>query len=558
MTLLYLRYHWLRLVRHFRTQRLAKSITAALFIAILSVVGRGIYLYVRAGFILMKNDAYLNIALPFYVYELFFLIISYLVFVSGITAGLWMLFRPKNDTWIVSSPAFGSLPWYAASRIFAVSLWPLIILALPALLALGSVYQLGFLPLSLAFLALVFLTVLSVGLVMLALFGIAKILYHVRTSGGRRFLSMGSLVGAVALVIALLTAFLWRMTAPRDVLYLFAPSSPAAASSTLTTITALFGGLPSHAAAQVMLVLQKGLVGDALFPLFGLACFAVAAIALMALFHRWYLPLWQLLQEGRFMASTRAEARTVKPTRFPRFFGGALGALFEKELLTHTRDLKNALWLLFMCVLLVIQTSLNMFLRYNMARYRVAPAEILGIVETLQIVTILYFVSAFVLRFAFPSFSTERKTAWILGSAPVSFGRIFVAKLLFFASIFVALGIAIGSANAAVLGVAPVELGTLLLFLAVTIVFITLFGMVMGARFPNFETDDPQVLSTSLPGLAVTFGSLFYGGLGAFFFYAFLKTGNGIGLVAYEALSVAVIVLLLVLVPRSLRTMEFV
>jgi hypothetical protein len=89
-------------------------------------------------------------------------------------------------------------------------------------------------------------------------------------------------------------------------------------------------------------------------------------------------------------------------------------------------------------------------------------------------------------------------------------------------------------------------------------VFVVTLGLVLGAIFPNFDTDDPEVLGTSLPGLAFVFGSLIYGGLGAGAYYYYLSRGYGFTLVLFELITVALVGFMLVATPRLLRRIEFV
>jgi Zn-dependent protease with chaperone function len=91
------------------------------------------------------------------------------------------------------------------------------------------------------------------------------------------------------------------------------------------------------------------------------------------------------------------------------------------------------------------------------------------------------------------------------------------------------------------------------------ILFLVTFGLGLGAIFPNFDSDDPEVISTSLPGLAFIFGSLFYGGVGAYLFYGFLMGNATIGaLVGFDALTILLGIAILGLSLRSLRKFEFV
>jgi ABC-2 type transport system permease protein len=200
---------------------------------------------------------------------------------------------------------------------------------------------------------------------------------------------------------------------------------------------------------------------------------------------------------------------------------------------------------------------LNILLGDNIAKHAADAVFSLQTIEALQYLTVVFFVSAFVLRFAFPSFSTEMKTAWIIGSAPVEYKKIFWAKFFFYSMIFVIIGLGVGWLNLSVLKL-PVNVGALLFFyFFLAIMFVSVLGLALGAIYPNFETDDPQVLSTSLPGLGFIVASLLYGGLGAWLIYRSISFGLNLYVLGYITISVLIMLWLLRKATRSLDKIEF-
>jgi len=143
-------------------------------------------------------------------------------------------------------------------------------------------------------------------------------------------------------------------------------------------------------------------------------------------------------------------------------------------------------------------------------------------------------------------------------SSPVNMKKVYYAKLLFYGASFLAVGVVVGLLNIAILQF-PI-LSALLSFIMflTAIIFVTVYGLSLGAIFPNFDTDDPQVLSTTLPGLGFMFGSLFYGAIGAALLYVFISGGSVLGFVFFEVLSFVVVGALVYLAPRSLQKKEFV
>jgi hypothetical protein len=292
--------------------------------------------------------------------------------------------------------------------------------------------------------------------------------------------------------------------------------------------------------------------------LVNLLLFTVAAWAAAALFFRSYLSLWMALQEGAFAAGTAGSRPTVRAAPgVPQAFRGPLGAIFAKEWLSLVRNPRSALWLGFMLSLWFVQITLNFFIQRNLVRYGETLAGAAHILEALHLVVTLYFMSAFMLRFVFPAMSAERRTAWIIGSAPVDLGRVFLAKLWFYAVAFVGIGLAMAAFGASAMQVpledAPIFFG----IVAVAVGTVVASGLALGARFPNFETDDPELLATSLPGLGLTAGCLGYGALGAWLLYGFLEGDSLLPLSLYLAGSVIAAYALVRMPLGFLRRMEF-
>lgn len=97
---------------------------------------------------------------------------------------------------------------------------------------------------------------------------------------------------------------------------------------------------------------------------------------------------------------------------------------------------------------------------------------------------------------------------------------------------------------------------SMLLFISV-VVFIVTLGLSMGAVFPNYETDDPEVISTSMPGLFFTALSLIYGALGAGVLYRGLLSGNISLILAFAFLTFGLIMTILLITPSLAGKKDF-
>lgn len=122
----------------------------------------------------------------------------------------------------------------------------------------------------------------------------------------------------------------------------------------------------------------------------------------------------------------------------------------------------------------------------------------------------LYFISSLSLRFVFPTFSAERKVAWILGVAPISLWNIAVGKLIIYTGLFLFLGSPILIANFVILGFAFFPALLYWMVFSLSVILIVLLAILLSVKYPNRFSSDPETLSTTLPGLAFT--SLALGG----------------------------------------------
>ncbi|HVN26401.1 MAG TPA: hypothetical protein VMT99_01990 [Candidatus Paceibacterota bacterium] len=550
MLLLLFKYSGLGFRRYMGTRTVAKAITIALFMLLVVAIAVGIFFFVRAGFTLMQHEAYGRETLPLYTYEVFFLVLGYLMFVSAVISALFTLFRAGANEWVAATPNYKILLVGSILRIFESSLWPLLVIGLPAVIALAGVYGGGAAAVLSALVGLVLLAAGASGSAIVFIMALAA-LFYVAQGAKAGLLQMKWLALAAAALVGGATYFMARRIADMDIVRLFVSGPLAAAQADVSGITAAFWYVPTHGMALIMLALQDHAWLLAWSYLAALALAVAVVGVLIWLLSFAYLPVWQRLQEQDFEARTAlgddadAAARTAAnepPRAFPRYFRSPIGAIFEKEAVTTFRSLRDLLWILFMLGLWIIQSALNLFLHRNSAEYGVSTATIVAAIQSLQVATTVFFTSTFSLRFALPSFSVDRRMRWILGTAPISPRAVFFSKLAFYSAVFLVFGLGLGIANASILGVPIVQVGLFLATIAVMVLAITTFGLALGARFPNTESDDPEIVSTSLPGLGFTFLSLGYGALGTWIFYQALLVGALAPLAAFVALSALFII----------------
>src|SRR3989344_761736 len=496
-------------------------------------------------------------ALFLYVAELFFLAVFFLIAAGSVVTTLFVLFRRPYDFWIFASPSYRHPASFAFARVFFSSSWPLVVVAVPALFAMKDVFGLAAAGFLIVFCAVVLLSLIATLLGAVLVVGLARLL---ASFPFRRFIriSVSTLAAFSIASIILSVAVLWRRIASADILLLFHAEDLDRAAAGVERIRHVFYFVPSHFTAETAHALLAGDTLGAVYMLLILGVLFVSLGVLYLFLSHDLLLVWARMQEGGFRAGPRASPVRILGGPFPHFFRGVLGAVYEKELLLFVRSGKNMLWAGFIFFLWLLQTGLNVILARAVARAEFDPALMAPVAVSIQFATMIFFISAFVLRFAFPSFSTERKTIWILGSAPVDFGSVFYGKFLFFGSLFLLFGLSTGFLNASILGIPLLASFLILSFFGIAVTTLVECGLALGAVFPNFETDDPEVLSTSLPGLGFVAGSFFYGAAAAGSLYLFLRSGDGGGMIGILAASLLLIFLCLAVAPYILRRQEFI
>jgi hypothetical protein len=544
------RYARLRTGRYFSRKPAAKIITAFLFIALIGSIAAAVYIGIHTGFTAMNQQTYGKQTLPFYTYEIFFLVMSYLMFLSAIASSFFALSR-HDDAWIAATPKFKMLLSRAVRSVFFASLWPLLVLGLPAILALRSVYAGGAMFVLAGLSGLVIVAAIACGLAVALVLAFAELL------NAGRALRMRWLVTLTVVVIVATTWAIIRRVLAMNILSLFVSGPINATQASIAGIVAAFRFFPTQLMAFLMLNLQNGAIAAAWADVGWLALVAACIGLAIYLLSFGYLRVWQKLEEGSFEARAQAPVKggvSGASSGFLRSAKTSVAAIFYKETIANVRNLKNAAWLSFMLALWAVQTGLNIFLRWNISQYGLHAETATAAIQALQLVTAAFFVSAFVLRFVLPSFSGERRMAWILGTAPVSVRRIFLSKLGFYGTLFIGLGLVLGVVNSAVLGASLLHTVAFLLVLGTMIACTTVFGFSLGTLFPDTESDDPEAVSTSLPGLAFTFASLLYGAAGAWLYYLGLTASGTAGLGVFVAVSLALILAMTALTVHALKT----
>ncbi|MDQ5902394.1 MAG: hypothetical protein QG606_610, partial [Patescibacteria group bacterium] len=238
-------HHFLRrTAQYFSQNRTAKITTAGLFILLLLTLSAALFSFFLHGFRFLSLSGYFKDAIFLYLSELFMLTIFILIFISALITGLFSLFSGK-DKLLALSPKFSLIPTIVLSRMFLTSLWPILILVFPSLVALSLVYPLSFFGASCIILALTLFVALAVISALSLIFLIAQMLFFFQ----RKLFTQGALVLVTLLLSVLFIFAAWQNIRSVSLNTLFAVEALEETAADISLIQSHFSLLPSHPAA---------------------------------------------------------------------------------------------------------------------------------------------------------------------------------------------------------------------------------------------------------------------------------------------------------------------
>lgn len=556
MLSLFTRFELGKISKFFRTKKVAKIITISLFLVVFLFVGVGIYGFFVSGFkyVNVIFEPEFKLPLLLFIYEFFLIILAFVIVLSAMVSGLFNLFRKDNNNWIISSPAYKLFPKIVSLRSLFTSALPLFILFLPMILAFTKIFTLEFSSLLLILCSIILLLLLLNSLTLSIIVVIGYLYYLLAQRIKSLYFTFSGLIATLIVIITLVGILVWRAIENVDLVKMF-KADDADAIVSLSNIGSHFTLLPTHPFALLIVNLQSGLLGTALFNFGILLVLTIVSSLLWWKISVLYYPLWQKFQEGTRKIDSK-DGISVRNSLPYTFSGSMTMALFKKEALVLSRNFKGALWFFFLMLIWIMEIGTNSILGHNLYRYESDISQQINILQTFQFIIAVYFISTFTLRFVFPSFSVEKKTSWILGTAPLNFKKIFFGKYVFYTSFFVIIGIIMSYINIAILNVPFMyALYSMLLFVSV-IIFIVTLGLCLGALFPNRETDDPEIISTSISGLFFTAFSLLYGALSTWVLYSTLTTSSILPITTLIITTLLFIGVLLLQVPKRIKYIQ--
>jgi len=544
----FFQYQKRKLLRYFQENRVARISVSILMLFIIALIAWGVFYVAKLGleFTQTDKDVFMNQIGPLYIYEIFLLITGFLIFVSSAIFGLLNFFKGHKDSWIMASPRYKKMLWLNSFKAINSSSWAIVVISIPLLIATGQVFQFSFLAVLLSVLAVLFFAFISslLAIMIIFIFSVLLNLFKIK--------NFKVLVTLVSAVVVYLAVFLWQRLVNMNLAEVFQVDN--IVNPSLALFLDYFSVLPSHYPAMVIFHFQEGNALSAFKYLAILFLALVLIVLIFKLLESKFLHIWQRFQEGSFEAK-KAKKKTKKHLVEGNFPKSAEAVIYKKELLISLRSSKNFLWFSFLAILLFAQVAVISLLdKYS----NIGDGFVLGDnMIAVQLAIVLFFITAFIIRFVFPSFSQESDTSWIMGSAPIKMSKVFYGKYKIFSLVLILLG-----ALSLLLYIIPLQLSLYLaiilnLVVLMSILTLTMLGLALGAMYINFESNDPNELSTTAPGISFMILALAYITLSTYLFYLIVSGTSYFPLVLFVIISISIIFIFKRLAIKALNKMEY-
>lgn len=261
---------------------------------------------------------------------------------------------------------------------------------------------------------------------------------------------------------------------------------------------------PGTALAEVMVAVAGG--GKAvLFPMKIVALAVMVFVAFVIITTPMYFRAFVRAKESMAPAAIGAGGFTRLADWLLRPFDPPTRAMIGKEVRTLTRDAAQWSQLFLMAALLFLYL-------YNIRMLPLGGDTRAPIISYANLGMAGFIIAAIGLRFAYPSIASEGKAFWILQTAPVSYRRLLISKVVVYTLPLTALSLILTAfANIIMHANMVVWLFTLIgaSLLAATLVSL---GVGMGGLAPNFAAENPLQVGLSLGGFGYMAAALGYVG----------------------------------------------
>lgn len=233
--------------------------------------------------------------------------------------------------------------------------------------------------------------------------------------------------------------------------------------------------------------------------------FAIVAIVFFIVANRTYFAAFVRARESMAPVAIGAGALTRAADRLLAPLDAPTRALVAKEVRTLSRDAAQWSQLFLMAALLFLYL-------YNIRMLPLGGDVRAGLIAYANLGMAGFVIAAICLRFAYPSVSSEGRAFWLVQSAPMSYRRFLVVKVVVYALPLTLLAFVLTAfANVLLHAGAAVWAFTLAgaSMLAVTLVSL---GVGLGALSPHFNAENPLQVGLSLGGFGYMAAALAYVG----------------------------------------------
>ncbi len=479
-------------------QRDARLAVVVAFGLVFAAVMVGEYVFFLRSFRAVATMGVAGPPLTLYALEAFFVLVLVIGILSAVVTGSTIFFRRTENRLLLTTPVpLRAIFLLRSLETFGLTSWAFVVLATPALVALGVHYQraAGFYVVTALLLGGFLVLTGALGTLLTMTFG--RLLGHFR-----------SRLGIVGLTVTLLAAggvLVGRAVVPTraDFNTMFEPGLLNGTTIALHFVEDKFAGWPSHpfAAAVFGLATGQGSQPDRALLLSLLLPVAAAVVGYGAGGALFRSLIWSAA-EGVLLA--RPEGAAAPPAgwrRFPILLRGPVGALLEKEVVTLARSPEELGRGGFFAFLLALYTLL--FLRVPVPDVA-GTEDVTARLVAFSLLATGYFLTTVALRFVFPALSLEGRTAWILFVSPIRLVTLFWARLaLYSLAGFLGLG-AIALAGGIRLGLSPLGVALVAALLALLSLTIMTVALALGVCWPDFRGRSAESLATSAGGLLTT------------------------------------------------------
>jgi ABC-2 type transport system permease protein len=233
----------------------------------------------------------------------------------------------------------------------------------------------------------------------------------------------------------------------------------------------------------------------------------VPALALFAIFMiiatHVYFRAFVRARESLAPTAIGATSLTGMADRLIRGFDLPTRAMIGKEVRVLVRDVAQWSQLFLMAALMVLYM-------YNMRMLPLGGDVRAAVVAYANVAMAGFIVAAICLRFAYPSVSAEGKAFWLMRTAPVSYRRLLIAKVLVYSIPLTVLSLLLTTFANIVLDANRVVWGFTLAGASLLAVTLVSLGVGLGALSPNFAAENPLQVGLSLGGFGYMGASLAY------------------------------------------------